>query len=98
MFARVDHAAGAKSIDTPLDPMVLMIFGNPKIGTPILQANPKAGLDLPIRVLIWEEDGKTQIGYLDPERLKERYSVSTADKSFMTMAGALNKLTSAAAQ
>jgi uncharacterized protein (DUF302 family) len=98
VFARVDHAAGAKSIDAELEDMTLVIFGNPKIGTPILQAEPRAGLDLPNRVLIWDDNGQTAIGYLDPTHLKLRYSVEGADKAFDTMAGALGKLTDAASK
>jgi uncharacterized protein (DUF302 family) len=98
VFAVVDHAAGAASIDQQLAPMTLVIFGNPAIGTPLLQANPRAGLDLPIRVLIWEEEGQTQIGYLNPEELKARYELEGADEAVMKMTGALDKLTGAAAQ
>ncbi|MGJ8570271.1 MAG: DUF302 domain-containing protein [Hoeflea sp.] len=98
VFARVDHAAGAKSIDAELEDMTLVIFGNPKIGTPILQAEPRAGLDLPNRVLIWDDNGQTTIGYVDPAQLKQRYSVEGADQAFDTMAGALGKLTDAASK
>ncbi|MGB7431310.1 MAG: DUF302 domain-containing protein [Ahrensia sp.] len=98
LFARVDHAAGAKSIDAELSPMTMVMFGNPRLGTPILQAAPRAGIDLPIRVLIWEEDGVTKIGYLDPAALKARYGVEGADAAFDMMTGALDKLTTAAAQ
>ena len=96
LFARVDHAAGAASIGAELAPMTMVMFGNPKLGTPILQNAPLAGLDLPIRVLIWDDNGTTKIGYLDPADLKARYDVSGADKSFEMMAGALGKLTDAA--
>lgn len=98
VFARVDHAAGAASIDAELAPMTLVMFGNPKLGTPILQAAPQAGLDLPIRVLIWDDGGATKIGYLDPTDLKARYNVEGAEKSFEMMTGALGKLTDAASQ
>ena len=98
VFARVDHAAGAASVDAELAPMTLVMFGNPKLGTPILQSAPQAGLDLPIRVLIWDDNGATKIGYLDPADFKARYSVEGADKSFEMMAGALGKLTDAASQ
>ena len=96
VFARVDHAGGARSIDAELADMTLVMFGNPKIGTPIMQAAPKAGLDLPNRVLIWDEQGQTRIGYLDPAELKARYKVEGADKAFEVMTGALGKLTDAA--
>jgi len=75
----------------------VLIFGNPKLGTPIIQANPQAGLDLPIKVLVWQDGDKVMIGYLDPEALKARYEASGADKAFGMMAGALGKLTDAAA-
>ncbi len=98
VFARVDHQAGAKSIGDELPGATLVIFGNPKIGTPIMKSNIKAGLDLPIRVLIWEEGGKTMLGTTDPDALKERYSIEGADKALMTMKGALGKLMGAAAK
>lgn len=98
VFARVDHAAGAKSIDAELAPMTLVMFGNPKLGTPILQAAPQAGIDLPIRVLVWDDNGQTKIGYLEPAALKARYNVEGADKSFEMMTGALGKLTDAASK
>lgn len=96
VFAVVDHAAGAKKVDAKLAPATLVIFGNPKIGTPVMQANIRAGLDLPLRVLVFEEDGKTKIGYLDPAKLKQRYEISGADEVFAKITGALNKLTDAA--
>ena len=93
LFAQVDHAEGASSIGAQLDPMVLVMFGNPKLGTPILQASPVTGLDLPVRVLIWEENGTTKLGYLDPDELEDRYDVDGADEAFDMMEGALKKLT-----
>lgn len=97
LFARVDHAAGAKKAGLELQDATLLIFGAPAIGTPIMQQNIEAGLDLPIRVLIWDEDGQTKIGYLDPQALKARYGIDGADKAFKGMAGALEKFTSGAA-
>ncbi len=96
VFAVVDHAAGAKSIGSPVADEVVVIFGNPKLGTPLIAANPEIGLDLPLKVLIWDQDGTTMIGYLDPQALKARYGVGGVDKVFETMAGALGKLTGAA--
>jgi len=98
VFARVDHAAGAEAIGEAMAPMVMVMFGNPKIGTPILKAAPQTGLDLPLRVLVWDDGGVTKVGYLAPEDLKARYAVESADAAFETMAGALDKLTDAATQ
>jgi uncharacterized protein (DUF302 family) len=97
LFARVDHAGGAGKVGMELAPMEVLIFGNPKLGTPIIKANPQAGLDLPIKVLVWQDGDAVKIGYLDPQALKARYSASGADKAFKMMAGALGKLTDAAA-
>lgn len=98
VFARVDHAAGAQAVGEELPPTTLVIFGNPRIGTPILQADRRAGLDLPLRVLIWEEDGATMLGYEDPDALKDRYEVEGADGALEAMKGALENLTTAATQ
>jgi len=98
VFAMVDHAAGAKSIGTDLEPTVLVIFGNPKIGTPIIKADRRAGLDLPLHVLIWEDGGTVKIGYENPKTLKARYNIQGADDSFAAMNSALQKLTKAAAE
>ena len=98
LFARVDHAAGAKKAGLELPDSTLVIFGAPAIGTPIMQENIKAGLDLPIRVLIWDYNGQTKIGYLDPAALKARYKIAGAEKAFEGMTGALNKFTNAASE
>lgn len=98
VFARVDHAAGAKAVGEELAPMVMIMFGNPKIGTPVIKAAPRAGLDLPLRVLVWDDGGTTKVGYLAPEDLRARHGVDGADEAFDAMAGALDKLTDAATQ
>jgi uncharacterized protein (DUF302 family) len=59
VFARVDHATGAASVDMELIPMELLIFGNPQLVTPALQADPLTGLYLPLKVLVYEQDGQT---------------------------------------
>ena len=97
VFAVVDHAKGAMSVGAEIPPATVIIFGNPKLGTPLIAANPQIGLDLPLKVLVWDEGGKTMIGYTDPMALKDRYGVTGADKTFSTIAGALGKLTDKAA-
>ena len=64
MFAVMDHAAGAKSVGLKLRPATLVVFGNPKIGTPLTQISPAMGLELPIRVLVWDDkQGRVWIGH-----------------------------------
>ncbi|MGI9351455.1 MAG: DUF302 domain-containing protein [Rhizobiaceae bacterium] len=97
LFARVDHAAGAADAGLELPAATMVMFGAPAIGTPIMQQNIMAGLDLPIRVLIWDDNGQTKIGYLDPQTMKARYSIEGADQAFEGMTGALKKFTDGAA-
>ncbi len=97
VFARVNHAAGAKKIGAKLPPTETIIFGNPKIGTPLMQSDRHIGIDLPLKVLAWrDETGKVTIAYNDPGYLARRHHINNRDKVFKGMAGALNKLTDAA--
>src|SRR5215471_12501913 len=76
VFAHIDHAAGATSVGLPLRPTQVLIFGNPRAGTPLMQARQTVGLDLPLRVLVWEDgEGKVWLSYNSPEYLKERYGL-----------------------
>jgi uncharacterized protein (DUF302 family) len=74
-FARIDHAAGARKANIELEPDVLLIFGNTRVGTPLMQADPRAGIELPLRMLIWQDPDGTHVGYLDPRELADRYGL-----------------------
>ena len=76
IFATIDQAAAARSVGQELRETVLIIFGNPKAGTPVMNAEPLAGLDLPLKVLVWDDRGVTRVSYLSPAALAERYSLS----------------------
>jgi uncharacterized protein (DUF302 family) len=94
IFARVKHQAGAKKVGLDLRPTELLIFGNPKMGTPLMQANQAMGLDLPLRAVAWEDkDGKGHLAYTDPSALKARYGITGKDALFAKMTGALKKFT-----
>jgi uncharacterized protein (DUF302 family) len=74
IFARIDHAAGAASVDMMLRPTELLIFGNPKAGTPLMQANQTMGLDLPLKILAWQDAaGAVWLTYNDPHWLAARH-------------------------
>ena len=95
--ARVDHAAAAKKVGIDLSPNQVLIFGNPNIGSPIFVENPAAGLDLPIRVVVFEDSsGQTIVAYHNPVALAESFDLTPEMKSFKKMSGALAKLTDAA--
>jgi len=98
IFARVDHAAGARKVGLEMAPTELLIFGNPKMGTPLMLSNRQMAIDLPMKALAWrDEAGKVWLGYIRPEVLKTRHAISDRDAVFAKMAGALAKLTDAAA-
>ena len=94
VVARVDHAAGAQKAGLKLKPTQLLIFGNPKLGTPLMQTNRGIGLDLPMKVLAWQDDkGKVWLAYTKPDALKARYDIKGKDGVFAKMTGALDKMT-----
>ena len=76
MFARVDHAAGAAAAGLPLRPTELLMFGNAKGGTPLMQASQTIGIDLPLRALVWQDEaGITWVGTNDPAWLAQRHQI-----------------------
>ena len=78
VFARIDHQKGAKEVGLEMNEAQVLIFGNPNVGTLIMQDNPAAALDLPIRILAYEDDaGATWVLYHDPESLCERYGLDS---------------------
>jgi len=77
IFARVDHAAGATSVGMPLRPTELLIFGNARGGTPLMQLAQTIGIDLPLKALAWEDAaGKTWLSYNDPAWLAARHGLA----------------------
>ncbi len=77
VFARIDHAVNATQQGLQLRPTEVIIFGNPKAGTPLMQDNQLSGIDLPLKVLVWEdENGKVWVTYNDPKWIAERHRLS----------------------
>jgi uncharacterized protein (DUF302 family) len=76
LFARIDHAAGAVEAGLELRPTLLLIFGNPKAGTNLMQADQTVGIDLPLKALIWQDAaGKTWLSYNEPRELAQRHGL-----------------------
>jgi uncharacterized protein (DUF302 family) len=96
IFARVDHAAGAKEAGLELRPTELVIFGNAKGGTPLMQANQAIGIDLPLKALVWQDaSGDTWLAYNDPAWLAQRHGlgheVEAPVKAMSAMLGAVTR-------
>jgi len=75
IFARIDQAAEAKEVGLDLRPTILLLFGNPAAGTPLMEKHPSLALDLPLKALIWESDGKVYLSYSSPEYLQKRHQL-----------------------
>src|ERR1044072_5746218 len=95
-FARIDHAAGARQADVELEANVLLIFGNTSVGTPLMQADPRVGVELPLRMLIWQEPDGTHVGYLGPRELADRSAPDGHRQTLEQQAAVLTQLAAAA--
>ena len=73
IFARIDQAAEAVSVGMTLRPTILLLFGNPKAGTPLMEQFPSLAIDLPLKALIWESSGKVYLSFTSPEYLQQRH-------------------------
>jgi uncharacterized protein (DUF302 family) len=92
VFARVDHAAGAAAVGLPLRPTELLIFGNARGGTPLMQANQVAGIDLPLKALVYEDAaGEVWVSYNDPAWVAKRHGLgAVSEPAVKAMAGLLS--------
>ena len=98
VFARVDHAAGAKRVNMPLPPTELLIFGKPDAGTLLMQSQRTVGIDLPLKYLVWESaDGQVMIGWNDAAWTTQRHGIEDRAPVVQKMQGALRKFASEAA-
>jgi uncharacterized protein (DUF302 family) len=99
IFARIDHAAGAASVGLSLRPTTLLVFGNPAAGTRLMQAAQTAGIDLPLKVLVWQDaDGIVNLSYNDPAWITARHDVvGDVHQAVTAMAATLDALAQHAA-
>jgi uncharacterized protein (DUF302 family) len=91
LFARIDHAAGAEEVGLALRPTELLIFGNAKGGTPLMQSDQTMGIELPLKALVWQDAaGKTWLSYNDPSWLAKRHGMGAdVEPTVKAMAAAL---------
>jgi uncharacterized protein (DUF302 family) len=92
VFARIDHSGEAQRVGLQMPPTQLLIFGNPKGGTPVMLAAPTSAIDLPLKALAWQDhDGKVWLSYNDVAYLQRRFGLSDADVKTIAGIGQLLK-------
>ena len=97
VFIRIDHAQGAQAAGKELRPTELIIFGNPKVGTPLMECRQTVAIDLPQKALIWEDaQGQVWLSYNDPNYLVERHAIAGCAEVVKKIEGALGNFAKAA--
>lgn len=97
VFARIDHAAGARSVELELADEEVIVFGSPRSGTPLMQSDPRVGIELPLRMLVWRQGEDVLLGYRDPRELTREYDLATHGALLEQMATLLAELSAEAA-
>jgi uncharacterized protein (DUF302 family) len=94
IFASIDQAEAAAAVGLTLRPTTLLVFGNPKGGTPVMEAFPLVALELPLKLLVWEESGKVSLAYVPMSEIAKRYGATGIDAQIDAMDRAVDILTS----
>jgi uncharacterized protein (DUF302 family) len=97
VFATIDHAAAARVAGLALHDEVVVILGAPKVGTALMAADARAGLDLPLRVLVWDDEGTTRLTWRDPRGLRAAHRLDQLDGALQAMHDGLEHVLVAAA-
>lgn len=99
VFARINHAEGAKKVDLSLPATELIIFGNPKLGSPLMISQRTAAIDLPLKAIAWQDDkGEVWLAYNSPEFIARRHGIKDQSAIIKKMTGVLNKFSNFATQ
>lgn len=98
ILLELDHQANAASVQLNLAPTRIIMFGNPRLGTPLMASGTLTGLDLPQKILVTERDGTVSISYNDPNFLKERHQIEGQEEVLEKVSGALDKITTMASE
>lgn len=98
LMAEVDHEANAATVDRDLPPTTVLVFGNPDLGTPLMQASRSLAIDLPQKLLVMEaDDGTVTVTYNDPAYLADRHDIEGEDNRLESLSDALSSLAAVAA-
>ena len=94
VFATIDHAGGARKAGLEMPDETVIIFGNPAVGTALMQEDPRVGVALPLRILIWTGNGETHVGYQDPRALADSFSLANSTETLGKLSSLLEQLVS----
>ncbi len=97
VFARIDHAGGAREVGLDLADEQVVVLGNPRGGTPLMQSDPRIGIELPLRILLWREGDSVMLGYRDPREMGGEYAVAGHEPILEQMSHLLGELVAQAA-
>jgi uncharacterized protein (DUF302 family) len=97
VFAQIDHAEAAREVGMELADEAVVVFGNPRAGTPLMQEDPKIGIELPLRMLVWNDGEQTMLGFNDPRELSRLYQVAPQAVTLEAMSALLAELAHEAA-
>jgi uncharacterized protein (DUF302 family) len=97
LFAQFDHSAAAREVGMELHNEVVVVFGNPRAGTPLMQQDPTVGIELPVRVLVWDDHEGTKVGFNDPRGLSDLYDVAAGAAALEAMFSLIDQLAQEAA-
>ena len=97
LFAQIDHAAAARDVNMELGPEKVVVFGNPKGGTPLMQIDRRIGIEFPLKMLVWEDDESAWLGYNEPLDLAPHYDVAEHRAALEAMSKLLAALATEAA-
>ncbi len=92
VFARIDHAAGAREVGLELADEEVVVFGNARAGTPLMQSDARVGVELPLRILVWSDGEHALVGYRDPLDLLDEYEVAVHQPILEQMAHLMGEL------
>ncbi len=93
VFAQIDHAAGAAQVGLTLRPTGLIIFGNARGGTPLMQSAQTVGIDLPLKALVWQDaKNQTWLSYNEPSWIAQRHDIATTEPVITNLAAALSAI------
>jgi uncharacterized protein (DUF302 family) len=83
VLARIDHAAGARAAGLELADEEVVLFGNPRAGTPLMQSDPRVGVELPLRILVWAGAAGVLLGFRDPRELAATYDLTSEHEAIL---------------